>query len=338
MTPRFDVIDVRAALSASAVLDHYGWRYKRAGSRLKSAACPGRADHSRPDAFSMSILDGRWRCFPCGTSGDLLSVIAAAERLDIAADFGAVLTIAAGIAGVGPSALSEIERAARREAAAAARAAAERAEAARRAELARRAIPRATRYWATCEPDHARGLQYLAERGLAEAARFVRFDLRLGGSPAVPLHTSTGEIRNVVRRSLPELGDPKTPGLPECPTPGTLLGSLTDICATRPTIVVEGVADALTAALAWPRAVVLGAHGADNLPAVTRAAARAVVAARTRLLLVPHDDDTGHSRAGAAGRIAIEAGLSIGAGTLAIVKHGAKDLNDAWRDGWRPSL
>jgi hypothetical protein len=338
VTPlRFDAIDVRAALTAQAVLDHYGWNYKRRGARLKSTACPDRADHTRPDAFSMSVLDGRWRCFPCVTDGDALDFIAARERFDIVADFQSVLEIAASIAGVGPSSLPELERAARREAAAGARAAAERNEVARKAELARRAIPRATRYWATCAADHARGLQYLAERDLAPAARLARFDLRLGGSPAIPLHTSTGEVRNVVRRALPELGDPKTPGLPQCPTPGTLLHSLTDVCSTRPTIIVEGVADALTAAIAWPRAVVLGAHGADNLPLVARAAARAVVATRGRLMVVPHYDETGRNRSTEAGKIAIEAGLSVGAGTLSIIKHGAKDLNDAWRAGWRPA-
>jgi DNA primase len=334
---RYDAIDVRAAATAQAVLDHYGWRCKRAGARLKSAACPGRADHSRPDAFSMSAIDGRWRCFPCGTGGDVLDFIAAIERLDVVADFQAVLEIAAAIGGVGPSSLSDDERRARREIAAAQRAAAEHAEQARRAALARRAIPRATGYWSRCAADHPRGVQYLAERGLPDAARLVRFDLRMGGSPAIPLYTSSGEIRNVVRRCLPELGDPKTPGLPECPTPGTLLGSLVDVCSTRPIVVVEGVADALTAAIAWPRAVVLGAHGADNLPAVARAAARAAEISRTRLLLVPHNDETGHSRAAEAGRIAIEAGLSVGAGTLVVVKHGAKDLNDAWRNGWRPA-
>ena len=335
--PRFDAIDVRAALTAEALLDHYGWRFKRRAGRLRSAACPARADHSRDDAFSMEVATTRWQCFPCSGKGDGFDFVAQLERLDVDVDFPRVLELAAAIGGVGPSALSDDERRVRREIAAAQRHAAEQHDLARRAELARRAIPRATRYWDTCQPDHGRGLQYLVERGLGEAARLVRFDPRCGGSPAIPLHTSAGEIRNVVRRCLPELGDPKTPGLPECPTLGTLLGSLVDVCSTRPVIVVEGVADALTAALAWPRGVVLGAHAAGNLPEVTRAAARAVVAARSRMLLVPHNDAAGYTRSGEAGRIAIEVGLSIGAGTLVIVKHGAKDLNDAWRDGWRPA-
>lgn len=164
----------------------------------------------------------------------------------------------------------------------------------------------------------------------------LRFDSSLRGSPAVPLYASDGAIRNVVRRQLPELGEPKTWGLRDCPTAGTLLGSVTQIRAGAPVIVTEGVADTLTAALAWGGATVLGAHGAANLAAIVRVAAPRVRAAGTRILLVPHNDAAGKANSIAAGRAAIEAGLSIADGTLVIVKHDEKDLNDAWRKGWRP--
>lgn len=143
----------------------------------------------------------------------------------------------------------------------------------------------------------------------------------------MPLFTSTGQIRNVVRRRLPELGEPKVIGLKGCPTAGTLLGAVTAIAAERPAVVVEGVADALTAAIAWPKAAVLGAHGACNLQRVVEVAARFAVRRGARLVLVPHNDRAGHHAAVEAGELAIEAGLSVRAGTLTIAQsHGKARL------------
>jgi hypothetical protein len=193
------------------------------------------------------------------------------------------------------------------------------------------------RYWSQLAAEHPRGRAYLAARGLADAAPMVRYDLRHDGSPAIPLFTSDAQIRNVVRRRLPELGEPKTPGLYACPTAGTLLGAVSQIAAGRPVVVTEGVADTLTAAIAWPGAVVLGAHGADNLPAVVRVAAPRCASAEVPLLLVPHNDTAGYTAALAAAKLAVEAGLSARRGSLHVVKHRCKDLNDAWRAGWRPA-
>jgi len=330
-----DLDAVRDALTARGVLDHYGWPYRRAGDEYESTACPDRADHSRR-ALLVNQRTGRWRCFPCATSGDLFDFVAAAERLAIDREFPAVLARAAQIAGVGPSTLSADER---RQATAAARArrAAEAALAAqRKRDRDRAAVPIATGYWQTLEAEHRRGIAYLEERGIADAAGLCRFDLHHQGSPAIPLRSSSGAIRNVVRRRLPELGEPKTPGLRDCPTSGTLLGSVSAITTGRDVIVCEGMADTLTAALAWPDAVVLGAHGAGNLPTVVRVSAPAIVRRGGRLLLVPHYDRAWRGAGGDAGRAALDAGLSLASGTLSIVKHGEKDLNDAWRMGWRP--
>lgn len=327
-----DVEDVRGALTARGVLDHYGWSYRRSGDELESTACPGRADHARR-ALLVNARTGRWRCFPCGTSGDLIDFIAGVERLAIDHEFQAVLGRAAAIAGVGPSSLTEEERRAARAAARARREADDVRETQARAARAAAAVPLATAYWSGLAPAHPRGLAYLAERGLSGAAPLVRFD---GGSPAVPLYTRDGQIRNVVRRRLPELGEPKTPGLRDCPTAGTLLGVVGAITAGRPAIVIEGVADALTAALAWPGAEVLGAHGAGNLPAVVRVAAARCSAVGAPLWIVPHDDKAGREACAEAGRAALEAGVSARGGGLRVVHHGAKDLNEAWRSGWRP--
>jgi hypothetical protein len=349
VTPHIDADEVRDALRANpaAVLDAYGWRYRRVGARLKSSACPARADHSRPDAFSMSATDGRWQCFSCCTGDDVIGFIAGAERLDARRDFAAVLARAAEIAGVGPATITDDERRARREASARARAAAEAKERADRAARERAAIPKATAHWAALAHDDERGAAYLAGRGLAGAARLTRFDLRLGGSPAVPLFTSRGEIRNVVRRALPawletlpeDRRDMKAPGLRGCPTAGTLLAPVTAIAAGRLAVVAEGVADTLTAAIAFPGAVPLGAHGIGNLSDVVAVAARRCADVGATLAIVPQNDAPGIRGYEEAVERAVAAGLSMRIGTLRIVRppRAAKDLNEAWCNGWRPA-
>ena len=123
----------------------------------------------------------------------------------------------------------------------------------------------------------------------------------------------------------------------DCPTAGTLLGHLDEIRPGSTVVATEGVADTITAALAWTDGVILGAHGACNLPAVARAAAVRAASVRARLVLAPHDDATGRSAAIEAAHAAIDAGLSLRDGSLIVIKHGEKDLNDAWRNGWRPA-
>ena len=329
-----DLAEVRHALTARRVLDYYQHPTRRGGrDELESSACPRRGDHSRR-AFTINLQSGLWRCYPCAIQGDAIALVAEFERIDIRAAFPAVVARAAEIAGVTAQAIPDAERARRREAWRLERQRAEQAAAAQRARRDAEAIPTATRYWAACEHEHARGAQYLAERGLGDAARLVRYDR---GSPAIPLHTSSGDVRNVVRRRLPELGEPKTPGLRDCPTAGTLLGQLAQIRPGVPVVVTEGVADTITAALAWPDGTILGAHGACNLPAVARAAALRAAAVRAPLVLAPHDDATGRSAAIEAAHAAIAAGLSLRDGSLVVIRHGEKDLNDAWRSGWRPT-
>lgn len=336
---RIEIDDVRAALTAQLVVDAYGWVVRREGAEFVSCACPARADHSR-DACKINSTSGLWQCFPCGTNGDLFDFIAGCERLSVRDNFAAVLAKAAEIAGVGPSELSDEERNAKRAEFTARREAAEQqAQDDRHAQEAA-AIPTATAYWLTLLATHERGQAYLAERGLAElygteGFTALRFDARHGGSPTTMLFSSDGQIRNVVARRLPELGEPKTPGLAACPTAGTFINA---VCQIRPgldVVITEGVMDSLTARLVWPRAIVLGAHGAGNLPKIAQAAVKAIVDAGVRLLLVPHQDRAGIDAACKAGTIAAEAGLSQRKGSLVIVDHGSKDLNDAWRCGWR---
>lgn len=331
--PRLDLEEVRAALLADVpgVLAALGWSLRREGSQLVSKACPARADHSRA-VWKISPITGLWRCMSCGTSGDLFDVIAELERLDTGRDFATVLARAAALVGVTPEDRSAGGRAARAAELARRRAEAEARERAAAAARAAAAIPTATAHWESCARQHPAGERYLAERGLAAVARLVRFDRRLSGSPAIPLYTSRGEIRNVVRRRLPHLGEPKATGLYACPTAGTLLGRIGDIQPGGFAVALEGAADTLTAAIAWPGAVPLGAHGCDNLPAVVEVAARRCAAVGARMAIVPHNDEPGRRVAAMAIERARRAGIEP-----EMVEHGAKDLNDAWRAGWRPT-
>lgn len=338
MTPQLDLDEVRAALAPRAVLDFYGWRVKREGDELVSKACPTRSDHSR-EAFKLHSVTGRWQCFPCGTAGDLLDFIARAERLDTREDFPAVIEKAAQIAGVGPSTLTSDERRAKRaEWQQRARAAEEREREERKARDAA-AVPTATARWESLAPMHERGYAYLSERRVDEIVELwqgtIRFDEDHAGSPSIPLYARDGAIRNVVTRRVPELGEPKTRGLKDCPTAGTLINAVDQIESGRDVVLTEGVMDSLTARIAWHGAIVLGAHGANNLPKIAKLAAPAIVAAKTRMLVVPHHDRSGYDTALEAIRIAVDAGLNPRRGTLHVVHHGAKDLNDAWRGGWR---
>ena len=338
-TARIEIEDVRAALTAQAVVDAYGWVVRREGAELVSCACPARADHSR-DACKINSTSGLWQCFPCSTNGDLFDFIAGCERLSVRDDFAAVLAKAAEIAGVGPSTATDDERAAKRAEYAQRRVDAEQRALVERQALETAAVPTATAYWQQLATTHPRGEAYLAERGLAallttKEFSAVRFDLEHAGSPTTILFSSDGQIRNVVARCLPELGEPKTPGLYKCPSAGTFINAVCQIRSGIDVVMTEGVMDSLTARLMWPRALVLGAHGAGNLPKIAQAAGKAIVDAGTRLLLVPHQDRAGIDAACKAGTIAAELGLSQRKGSLVIVDHGRKDLNDAWRCGWR---
>lgn len=318
-------------------MDAYGWTVKKSGDELESAACPQRNDHSRR-AFVVNANSGRWQCFPCATSGDLFDFVAGVERLSMPTDFAQVLAKAAEIAGVGPSDVSDEEKRRRRDAWQAKRIEAEARDRDERAARDAAAVPTATAYWDSLTARHPRGVEYLFDRGVADVEKFpdvVRFDPKHDGSPALALYTRAGEIRNVVARRVPELGEPKTPGLYRCPSAGTLVNAVCQIREGSDVVITEGVMDSITARIAWPSAIVLGAHGAGNLPKVVAVAAPEVVRTGSRMFLASHRDRRGFEVAQEAIGIAISAGLSPRKGSLRFVKHGEKDLNDAWGLGWR---
>jgi hypothetical protein len=348
MTAKLDADEVRRALSTREVLSFYQWPTKKSGRDLESKACPRRLDHSRR-ALVITPSNGLWHCHACDYGGDLFTFIAEVERLRLSTDFPAVLAKAAEIAGVTPSTMTDAERAARREEWRKEREAEEERERREKAERDAAAVPYATGYWDALLPAHKRGVEYLLERRVGDVVQFedcVRFDPKHSGSPSIALYSSVGEIRNVVARRVPELvaadiaadlDEKKAVGLFNCPTAGTLINAACQIERERDVVLTEGVMDSITARVAWPSAIVLGAHGVGNLPKIARVAAPACAKAKTRLLLVPHLDKSGIARAREACITALDAGLSIRKGTLRIVKTGEKDLNDAWGRGWRPA-
>ena len=325
-------------MNGSALVRHFNLPGKIRGREWITKVCPECGTRSRGDAVAINLDTGRWCCHAHGCKGDGFALIASLSGLDSGRDFVEVVKLAAEILGVerGGLPMSASERAAL--AANRARRDAEQQQRERAEEHARReaAIGIATPRWESLDRRSAVGEAYLLERGLDPAILVERDLVRFepSGNIAVRLHAGGGEVVNVVRRRL--TGDPKVLGLKDCPTAGTLLGKLADIAGAVDVVVVEGVADSLTAALAYPAGVVLGAHGASQLAKVAEQAARRVKLAGGRMLLGVHADDAGERAALAAARAARAVGLRLHH-ELVLIEHHEKDLNDAWRTGWRPN-
>jgi hypothetical protein len=350
-TPRLEKDAVLAELRAQDVIDRYQIQGRATGREFRTGICPSCGPRSRKDSVCINLDTGRWSCKAAGCSGDILDLVAGLNNLDAHRDFVRVLELAADIAGVGPGADPEaVSRALAR------RAAEQKAADEARARRKQAAIAIAGKAWSELKRHDQRGHRYLAiERGLDADALIERGLVRFGqsGDPFVALWSSGGGIRNIVRRCL--AGDVKVLGMPGCPTSGTLVGRLCDLTRGALVVLTEGVIDTLTAALAWPHALVLGAHGASEMPTIAKAVAPRVHFCGGELLICGHNDPPtkdkhgkmkpgiGVERADEAMKHALEAGLVTvdGAGNpvarvRAVDIGGHKDLNDAYRAGWRP--
>jgi hypothetical protein len=328
---RLDADDVRAALGAEMLIDRYGVKGRRSGREFRTKLCPACGPRAR-EAVAINLPTGLWHDHARGCSGDVLDLLAGLAGINRERQFPALLELAAAIAGVLPTVTDDAKRAHRR---AEQLARAERRRAAEQAETAARrahAIGSATARWKALAPRSVAGERYLVERGVLGVLGLGLVRFTDAGDVAIALHTADGFIVNVARRRI-DGREPKVLGMAGCPTAGTFVNSIADITHDRDVVLVEGLFDALTARLAWPRAVVLGAHGGGNVPRIAAAAARRIALARARLLLVPHDDEAGERTMIAAGRAALAAGLAMGS-TLDVIDCGSKDLNDAWLAGW----
>lgn len=303
---------VREALRAEDVANHLGIKLQWRGRWARGRRC-ARSDHGS-DAFGLA-RDGMWHCHACDEGGDLFKLIAVGEGLDVRADFGKVLEIAAGIAGVD----AEDDFGGSDKPAPKARPAPPPVEPLeKRLELARR---RAAWVWGRMM-DQASAAQMgrrLVSLAYLESARGIdpvigqREDVRDAGVRCYPEELKKGgeELARLVKIfSVPGVAvpvrNPNDGGLvdirirrfdprPDQPKIVGMLGGVTSAPAadgkgrellgcygfphelTKDTIVVvEGLIDYLTAVLAWPEADVLGAVESGSLSLVAKHAALAL--------------------------------------------------------------
>lgn len=345
--PRLERDVVLASLQPRDVIDRFQLQGRVTGDELRTRLCPTCGPRGRADSVAINLTTGRWSDHAHGCSGDLLALVAALAGLDIKRDFERVLELAADIAGVGPeSDPAAVQRHRDRMREAEQRAAVEKEQ--RQAA----AKERARTWWAGLFRSHDVGRRYLRDRRGLDVDQLIERQLvRFGdrGDVYVALRSSTGGVINVVRRVLTPGDGPKVLGLKDAPALGTLVGHLQQLRAgttavVTTAVVTEGVIDSLTAALAWPDAVILGAHGAGNYATIVAYASRFLHERRGRLLLPAHHDRAGEAALDDAMHCALEAGMVCAdiAGEpearVHVVNFGAEhnDLNDAWRAGWRP--
>lgn len=334
--PRLERDAVLAALTARDVLARFDIAGTTRGSEFRTKLCPACGPRSR-DSVVINLDSGRWVDKAHGCHGDLLELVAQLGGLSCKTDFQRVLELAADIAGVGPDVDPAVvararEQRAQQEAAAVAQRKLERLD----------AIRYAGNLWRRASVRHPNGERYLAGRGLDPVELIARGAVRFEyGDPIVALYSSRGQVLNVVRRRTDPGDGPKVLGLPSCPTLGTLVGHLSQIRPGAVIVITEGVADTLAATLAWPGAIVLGAHGASNLEAIGQYAAKvSAIAGSCSLVIVPHLDPP--SKAAPLG-VGLEAAtkascwaLQAQVPTTMIDLTPHKDLAEAWSKGWRP--
>jgi phage/plasmid primase-like uncharacterized protein len=319
---RVDRDAVLSALVPTAVFDHHGVEYRRCGNEIRAKLCPACGPRSR-DAVCVSTVTGLWVCHRCGAHGDVLALVAQLAELDVEREFPRVLERAAEIAGLVGSTFAPTRT------------------------RAPAALPTSTldwdERWAALDRRSLGGERYLMGRGidpraLRAAGDVVRYTPH--GEPAVALcGLEMGELVGIQHRRV-DGGEPKVLCARGSRIAGAvLLGRLDDLDdhgeGVDVAVIVEGLADALTAVLAFPGCAVFGAPGANQLESVAAAVAPRVVACRGWLLLVADDDDAGVNGAVAAVRAAQRAGLVLDRDLLLVDLGEHHDLADAWRAAWR---
>lgn len=341
MVARIDADQVRLELGVERVLDAFGLTGTKRNGWYRLRNCPRCGEKSGREAIAIEAKSGRWlhhgheRSAGGECSGDLFDLVAACEGIDTRKDFGRVVARCAELAGMTAAAANDPELEARTARRMAERDAEEERDRRRRQDAAQDAFE----YWNALDDHHDAGEVYLTRRGLDPypliRAGAVRFNSV--GDVCVAIRSVGGRLVTVATRHL-EPGDrPKVVVCRGTSTAGSMVDAIATITHDRAVVVVEGVMDALTARAAWPNATVLGANGAGNIAKVVRSAIARIVLAKTRLVLIPHDDEPGIRANAAAGTVALGAGLQLGK-TLVVQELPAADLNAAWTSGWRPEV
>lgn len=331
-----DLDIIRDALNVTSILDTFGLKAKLRNGWHRLSVCPRCGDASTREAIAVEAKSGRWlhhgkeRSGGGECSGDVFDFVAACASLDVRKDFPKVMDACSSIAGVrqaDPEFQAQAEQRRRRRDTEELQAQAQREAAAVGAAEA----------WPHLHRRHVVGEMYLAGRSLdvhelirADAVRFSN-----AGDPCVALRSANGIVTSIATRFVEPGSRPKVMVRKGTGTAGTMVDSIDAITAGRDVVIVEGVCDALTARLAWPAAVILGANGAGNVPKVTAGALRRCAMARSTLRLIPHHDEQGIKATTAAATIAQAGGLELGR-ALQICSLPQPDLNAAWASGWRP--
>lgn len=197
--------------------------------------------------------------------------------------------------------------------------------------------------WRALERRSLVGERYLQGRSidpheLREQGDIVRY--RRDGNPCVALREfATGEICGYQYH----LREPAPSGSKSFALKGSrckgaaLCGRLAELDpdGVDVAVIVEGIPDTLTARLAFPSCAVFGAPGANFLEGIASAVADRVREVGGWLLLVADNDDDGVKHGRLAKRAAQAAGLVLDRDLLLVDFGEHKDLNDAWRAGWR---
>lgn len=331
---------ILAELRPAAVPEHYGIKFKICGDELRTRHCPACGQRST-DAVAINVDSGLWCCHVCGARGDVFALVAGYAGLDARRDFVKVKELAAQIAGISSAASDPdlVRRLAER----------------RRQEELRRVQEQAERAaavasmparWEALDRRSLVGERYLEGRGLdpSELRHVVRFSPQ--GDPALALRDlETGTVTGIQYRKLH--GEPKLISEKGSRIAGSALhGKLTDIDpdGVDVAVIVEGLADTLAAALAFPGCAIYGAPGAGQMARIAAAVAPRVAAARGWLLMTVDADSTGIAAGSDAIVEAVRGGLRLadgdagldGAGTIRLIDLGDHhDLADAYAAGWR---
>ena len=211
-----------------------------------------------------------------------------------------------------------------------------------------KAEKKARQRWQSLARQSERGIDYLRSRGIHTLDGSIRFGQRKfkddSGSRWVALHglwlplrdprrDADEEIVNLVTRCYAnadqyDLPIPSPRGLYRCTTEG-MFGQFRKLGETTgPVTVVEGDIDWLTARQCWTDRLVLGAHGANRFPWITKTIAPTLLEHDRELLLVPDNDAAGLKATQVAIRAAVKAGFPINRVLCAIPREEGADLND----------
>lgn len=312
------------------VLDQLAVSYTRSGRQLRTGLCPTCGQRSGRDTVAIDAETGMWKCHAHDCHGSVIDLVAGYTTIDAKRDFPQALKATASLLGVSGDALPP-----------------PRPQSAPQPPPSREpARAKALDCWNRCAVRCEAGEAYLAHRLGAAAAQtlmrdaVVRFALprMFAGDargPVLPLRDWDGmPVSAVVRRI--DNAEPKAPGLKDCPTDGTLHGAITEVDRGSDVYIVEGFFDTLAAYMTWPRAVVLGAHGAGNLRKIVERVAPLAVARGATLWMVPHYDKAGIASVVEARKIAASAGLALDVGARMVDLGEHKDLADAYRAGVAP--